>query len=243
MRGKAQPSRATSSDQDIDRLRNDAALRLFATEGRGLYVRVSLSEAIDIILHPFTPLWLAVSTFSIYTYYKDEKKVCIHTFSVVPKKTYLALVPLTKELLRMMVSDMPGHLIRRLNQMSTQVFSQRTQDAGQDLTPVQFAALDAVHSHPGLDQAGIAARIAYDKATIGGVIDRLEQKGLVTRSISARDRRAREVKLTQNGHRTYLNVLPIVSAIQEEILGALNKEEQTEFLRLAKKAIHKASTL
>lgn len=143
----------------------------------------------------------------------------------------------------MMVSDMPGHLIRRLNQMSTQVFSQRMQEAGQDLTPVQFAALDAVNSNPGLDQAGIAARIAYDKATIGGVIDRLEQKGLVTRSISARDRRAREVKLTKNGHRTYSNVLPIVSALQEEILGALNKEEQSEFLRLAGKAIHENAAM
>lgn len=142
-----------------------------------------------------------------------------------------------------MVSDMPGHLIRRLNQMSTQVFSRRMQDAGHDLTPVQFAALDAVHSNPGLDQARIAALIAYDRATIGGVIDRLEQKGLVTRLISARDRRAREVKLTKIGHRTYSTVLPIVSTIQDEILGALNKEEQTDFLRLAKKAIHENADL
>ena len=143
----------------------------------------------------------------------------------------------------MMVSDMPGHLIRRLNQISTQIFSQGMQDAGQDLTPVQFAALDAVHSHPGLDQAGIAARIAYDKATIGGVIDRLEQKGLITRSVSARDRRAREVNLTKNGYHTYSSVLPVVAALQEEILGGLNKEEQSEFLRLAGKAIHKDTKL
>ena len=35
--------------------------------------------------------------------------------------------------------DMAGHLIRRLHQLSTQVFVQRTQAAGYDLTPVQFA--------------------------------------------------------------------------------------------------------
>ena len=39
--------------------------------------------------------------------------------------------------------DMAGHLIRRLHQQATQVFVQRTQAAGFDLTPVQFAALDA----------------------------------------------------------------------------------------------------
>jgi transposase InsO family protein len=52
-----------------------------------------------------------------------------------------------------------------------------------------------LHSTPGLEQARIAARIAYDKATIGGVIDRLEQKGFIKRSISKSDRRAREVTL------------------------------------------------
>ena len=42
------------------------------------------------------------------------------------------------------VSRMPGHLIRRLHQISTHVFMTRTREAGFDLTPVQFAALDAI---------------------------------------------------------------------------------------------------
>ncbi|MFA5682853.1 MAG: MarR family transcriptional regulator, partial [Hydrogenophaga sp.] len=61
--------------------------------------------------------------------------------------------------------DMAGHLIRRLHQQSTQVFVQRTQAAGFDLTSVQFAALDAIHAHPGTDQASVAEMIAYDRAT------------------------------------------------------------------------------
>ncbi|MCB2070356.1 MAG: MarR family transcriptional regulator, partial [Ottowia sp.] len=77
--------------------------------------------------------------------------------------------------------DMAGHLIRRLHQQSTQIFVQRTQAAGFDLTPVQFAALDAIRAYPATDQATVAEMIAYDRATIGGVIDRLEQKGWVRR--------------------------------------------------------------
>ena len=68
---------------------------------------------------------------------------------------------------------MAGHLIRRLQQISTQVFTTRAREAGFDLTSVQFAAMDAIREKPGIDQAGVAAMIAYDKATIGGVIDRL----------------------------------------------------------------------
>ena len=70
---------------------------------------------------------------------------------------------------------MAGHLIRRLHQQSTQIFVQRTQAAGLDLTPVQFAALDAIHAHPATDQAR-RGDDCYDRATIGGVIDRLERQ-------------------------------------------------------------------
>jgi DNA-binding MarR family transcriptional regulator len=142
----------------------------------------------------------------------------------------------------MRLFEMPGHLIRRLNQRSTQVYSQRMQEAGYDLTPVQFAALDAIHSTPGLDQSRIAAMIAYDRATIGGVIDRLEHKGLVTRAVSKRDRRAHEVKLSPRGRRVYEKVAPIVMQLQREILHGLSEEEQEQFVRLAGQALQTAST-
>ncbi len=132
---------------------------------------------------------------------------------------------------------MPGHLIRRLNQISTQIFARHMGDLGLDLTPVQFAAMDALMAEPGIDQARVAARIAYDRATIGGVIDRLEQKGWVTRQISQRDRRAREVRLTDQGQAVFENILPVVQDLQGEIIQGLTETEQASFLQLARKAI------
>ncbi len=133
---------------------------------------------------------------------------------------------------------MAGHLIRRLNQISTQTFAKHVQGAGFDLTPVQFAALDAIANRPGIDQAGVAAMIAYDRATIGGVIDRLEQKGLIERSVSARDRRAREVRLSARGTQFLDALMPIVLDSQDEILTELSGEERAVFLRLARKVIN-----
>lgn len=132
---------------------------------------------------------------------------------------------------------MAGHLIRRLHQQSTQVFTQRAREAGIDMTSVQFAAMDAIRAHPGIDQAGVAAHIAYDRATIGGVIDRLVAKGWVARSVNRRDRRARAVELTPEGERVFAAVLPVVRAMQPEILGALDDDERALFLTLARKAI------
>lgn len=132
---------------------------------------------------------------------------------------------------------MAGHLIRRLHQQSTQVFVQHTRAAGFDLTSVQFAALDAIQAHPGTDQARVAELIAYDRATIGGVIDRLEQKGWVHRVVSERDRRARELSLTDEGEQVYRALLPVVKGLQDDILQALNASDRARFLKLARQAM------
>jgi MarR family transcriptional regulator, temperature-dependent positive regulator of motility len=133
--------------------------------------------------------------------------------------------------------DMAGHLIRRLHQQSTLVFVQRTQAAGFDLTPVQFAALDAIHAHPSTDQARVAQMIAYDRATIGGVIDRLEHKGWIRRIVSERDRRARELSLTKDGERVRSALMPIVRDLQDEILQSLSSADRERFLALARRAV------
>lgn len=135
------------------------------------------------------------------------------------------------------VQDMAGHLIRRLHQISTQTFARHLQEAGHDLTPVQFAALDAIAAHPETDQAGIAAQIGYDKATIGGVIDRLEHKRLVTRHPSPHDKRAKLVQLTDAGRSLMGALHPIVCRLQDDILSPLTADERAAFVALAAKVV------
>ena len=79
-------------------------------------------------------------------------------------------------------SLMPGHLVRRIHQISTATVLAARAEKWFDLTPVQFAALDALRHAPGIDQARLAEAIAKDRATIGAVVDRLEQKKLIARA-------------------------------------------------------------
>jgi MarR family transcriptional regulator, temperature-dependent positive regulator of motility len=134
-------------------------------------------------------------------------------------------------------TEMAGHLIRRLHQQSTQVFQAQMQAAGFELTSVQFAALDAIAQQPGIDQASLAATIGFDRATIGGVIDRLEQKTLLQRAVSAEDRRARQLNLTPEGEQLLAACRPVVQALQAGILAPLSAAEQAAFRKLAKKAL------
>lgn len=131
---------------------------------------------------------------------------------------------------------MPGHLIRRLNQISVAVFAEHMSDAGLNLTPVQFAAIEAIRDHPGIDQAGVAGLIAYDRATLGKVIDRLEARGLVLRTASKADRRAKELTLTIEGEKLCQEALPHVEASQPAILAGLSMGERNQLLALLDKA-------
>ncbi|TNF17599.1 MAG: MarR family transcriptional regulator [Rhodobacteraceae bacterium] len=130
---------------------------------------------------------------------------------------------------------MPGHLIRRLQQIASSIFAQQMKSHGTDLTSPQFAALAMIHDHPRIDQATLAGAIAFDRATIGGVVDRLVSKGLVARTTNPKDRRARVLILTEDGEAMLTRLRPIVADCQDAILSSLTAAETREFIRLATK--------
>jgi|ERR1700736_210470 DNA-binding MarR family transcriptional regulator len=134
-------------------------------------------------------------------------------------------------------NDKPGHLARRFQQIAVAIFHAEVEEAGHDLTPVQYAALATLGTRPGIDQATLAGLIAYDRTTITGVVDRLVQKGLAVRQASSRDRRARELQITDEGRRILCGIEPAVEAAQRIILRGLTADEAGEFLRLLRKAI------
>jgi len=139
--------------------------------------------------------------------------------------------------------EMPGHLARRFQQIAVAVFLAEVEQAGYDLTPVQYAALSAVNAGPGIDQATLAGLIAYDRTTITGVVDRLVQKGLVVRRASSRDRRARELTITDAGRRTLRGITPAVEEAQRIMLRGLTDKEAKELIRLMGKAIASGNEL
>lgn len=134
-------------------------------------------------------------------------------------------------------NEMPGHLARRFQQIAVAVFLAEVGEAGFDLTPVQYAALASIKANPGIDQATLAGLIAYDRTTITGVVDRLVQKNLLERRASSRDRRARELEITDEGKRTLRAITPAVEEAQRLMLRGLSAKEAAELMRLMRKAI------
>src|ERR1700746_2371637 len=75
------------------------------------------------------------------------------------------------------VYSAPGYLFRRMQQIAVSIFMEECKAF--DLTPVQYAALIAIHTHPGIDATRLSAVIAFDRSTLGSVIERLQAKKLV----------------------------------------------------------------
>jgi len=125
---------------------------------------------------------------------------------------------------------LPGHHIRRLQQIAVAVFLQETDGLG--VTPVQFAALQTVASQPGIDQRTLARSIGLDTSTVAGVVDRLEARALLSRAVSATDRRARVLTLTAEGQTMLAQLLPGMQRAQTRMLDPLNASDRAEFMRL-----------
>lgn len=130
------------------------------------------------------------------------------------------------------LDGLPGHNIRRLQQIAVAIFLQETADFG--VTPVQYAALQAVANAPGIDQRSLARAIGFDTSTIAGVVDRLESRGLMRRQLSTEDRRVRLLSLSDDGAELLREVQPAMLRAQHRIMAPLSADDQAVFLRLLK---------
>lgn len=135
------------------------------------------------------------------------------------------------------IHSLPGPLIRRLQQVAVSIFVEAAEAAGAEITPVQFAALRGIAAHPGIDQASLGRLIAYDRTTIGGVIDRLEAKGLVSRSSSSKDRRALQLVISEKGSSLLEILTPVIGTVQDRIVEPLTQEERAIFMMLLRKLV------
>ncbi len=131
--------------------------------------------------------------------------------------------------------DAPGHLIRRAQQLAVAIFMEET--ARFDVTPVQFAILNALMDDPGEDQITLSGRVAFDPATFGSVIGRLEAKGWVLREADPLDKRRKLLWTTEAGEKIAVQMKRSVGKAQQRIVGPLAVAERVQLNALLAKLV------
>jgi MarR family transcriptional regulator, lower aerobic nicotinate degradation pathway regulator len=129
----------------------------------------------------------------------------------------------------------PGYLFRRMQQIAVALFMEECRTF--DLTPVQYAALVAIRTHPGIDATRLSAVIAFDRSTLGSVIERLETKSYVERKPAAEDKRVKLLYLTKAGVNLLREIMPSVDRVQARILQPLKPADRKTLLALLEQLV------
>jgi MarR family transcriptional regulator, lower aerobic nicotinate degradation pathway regulator len=128
------------------------------------------------------------------------------------------------------VYSKPGYLFRRMQQIAVAIFVEECRPY--ELTPVQFAALVAIHTPPGIDATRLSAVIAFDRSTLGNVIERLEAKDYIERRPAREDKRVKLLYLTKSGATLLRDIMPSIDRAQARMLQPLKPADRKTLMAL-----------
>ncbi len=113
---------------------------------------------------------------------------------------------------------------------------------GYEVTPPQFGVLEALAHLGPLKMCEIAEKLLMSGANVTGVVDRLEEKGLVRRVMEADDRRTYHIHLTDSGGKLIAEIFPTHAEkirLATRALSTKEKRTLTELLKKLGKSVQK----
>jgi len=111
----------------------------------------------------------------------------------------------------------------------------REQLAPFGITPPQFALLAFLWQQDGLSQTKLSSKTEVDRATLSGLIDRLERLGLVERSPHPQDRRSYRICLTPDGRALEQVLPPLALKVRKRLTATLSADEYEQLCCLLTK--------
>ena len=128
-------------------------------------------------------------------------------------------------------------LLKRLTAVAKERAMAAYERAG--LHPYHYAVLIALDEGSHETQGAVADALGYDRGQLVGLLDELEERGLVERRRDPTDRRRHLVRLTPEGKRMLGRLRTVARRLEDEFLAPLSDEERASLhallLRLAEK--------
>jgi len=115
-------------------------------------------------------------------------------------------------------------LLKRLGFAAKQRSLDEYEKAG--LSPYHYAILALLDEGAPETQAAIADALGYDRGTLVGLLDELEEQKLVERRRDPEDRRRHLVRLTADGKRALTRLHALATRLEDEFLAPLDAEQR-----------------
>ncbi len=121
----------------------------------------------------------------------------------------------------------------KVSRQMTRVYRERL--AQYRLSQPQFFLLIALYEKDDVLITRLAEKVALDKSTLTGILDRLERDGLITRQAKPDDRRAIYVRLTERSLSMRNDLTHIYEATNQQFISRLTSHECEVFDKVLKK--------
>jgi MarR family transcriptional regulator, organic hydroperoxide resistance regulator len=128
-----------------------------------------------------------------------------------------------------------GYRIKLLSQLLTRRFTELLEPFG--LTPCHWLVLCCLWEDDGLPISSVGEKVQQVGGTLTGVLDRMEERGLIRRERDSRDRRIWRIWLTDSGKQLESVLPPIAAGLRDQVMGGISPEEREQFSRILNQAI------
>ncbi|MGB6295410.1 MAG: MarR family transcriptional regulator [Rivularia sp. (in: cyanobacteria)] len=125
--------------------------------------------------------------------------------------------------------------IKLLSQLLSRRFSEHLEHL--KLTPFHWVVLCCLWEEDGLPTSSIGEKLKQVGGTLTGVIDRMEERGLVRRERNMQDRRVWRIWLTDEGRELETVLPPIVEEIRQQAMHGFSDGDRQLFSQLLNKAV------
>jgi DNA-binding MarR family transcriptional regulator len=127
----------------------------------------------------------------------------------------------------------PGFLLARAGGRAIRGFNRALEGLG--LRSRHYTVLVAVNERGGLSQRELSEILDIDPSAVVAIIDELQGAGHVCRTAHPEDRRTKMVVLTDTGRGVLARIAPLSTAVDEQILAALNPDEREQFVDMLRR--------
>lgn len=121
-----------------------------------------------------------------------------------------------------------GAMLAQVSRLLRRSFDARARGIG--VTRPQWQVLTLLSFHAGINQGGLAELLEVEPITLGRMIDRLQDAGLVERRADPADRRAWRLFLTEKGQMLLDQLRPFAHETYEIALEGVGEEERAALL-------------
>lgn len=104
-----------------------------------------------------------------------------------------------------------------------------------NISPVGFAVMEVLNQNPGLTQSKLATAIFLDRSSVVPLLDKMENRGLLSRQASTTDRRNNHLFLSEEGQALLAKAMERVESHESKMAKLLNPDEYRQLITLLTK--------